>query len=275
MAIQRMASNLGIERTLTLHRTPEARAKMSIAHLNHKLSESHRASLRRCTLNESAFDLLTEHSTYWIGFMMADANICYKKGIPIIALHLNTIDLPHLLKFREFVGSSHKIGIYRNDTICSVSFACGPKMAQELGKYGFGPRKCFTARLEGGIENNKHTWRGIIDGDGSFNFYPRRNLNGTIRRIPYISVTGSRNICLQFRTFLERQLGEPMPPTIISYKNSSAFMLSDSRAVRAIKLLYGGCTLALDRKVRRAYEILDKYEQKELRDGQIEFPHTF
>ena len=52
-------------------------------------------------------------------------------------------------------------------------------------------------------------------------------------------------------------------------------MVSDSRAVRAIKLLYGGCTLALDRKVRRAYEILDKYEQKELRDGQIEFPHTF
>lgn len=90
-------------------------------------------------------------------------------------------------------------------------------MAQELGKYGFVPRKCFTARITGGIENNKHT----------------------------------------------------------SFKNSYAFMLSDSRAVRAIKLLYGERTLALDRKVRRAYEILDKYEQKELRDGQIEFPHTF
>ena len=105
---------------------------------------------------------------------MADGNICYKKGILIIGLHLNTIDLPHLLKFREFVGSSHKVGIYRNkiwgNTSCSVSFACGLKMAQELGKYGFGPRKCFTARLEGGIENNKHTWRGLIDGDGTWEF---------------------------------------------------------------------------------------------------------
>jgi hypothetical protein len=132
-------------------------------------------------------------------------------------------------------------------------------MAQELGKYGFGPRKCFTTRLEGGIENNKHTWRGIIDGDGSFNVYPRKNLNGTIRKIPYISVTGSRNICLQFRTFLERELGEPMPSTY-SYRNSYAFTVSDSRAVRAIRLLYSGCTIALDRKVRRAYEILGAYE---------------
>lgn len=91
--------------------------------------------------------------------------------------------------------------------------------------------------------------------------YARKNLNGTIRMIPFIGVTGSRNIYLQFRTILERELGEPMPPTIISYRNSYAFMVLDSRAVRAIKLLYGGCTLALDRKVRRAYEILEKYER--------------
>ena len=100
-----------------------------------------------------------------------------------------------------------------------------------------------------------------ITGDASLGVYPRKNLNGTIRMIPFISVTGSRNICLQFRTFLERQLGEPMPPIIISYRNSYAFMVSDSRAVRVIKLLYGRCILALDRKVRRAYEILDKYER--------------
>lgn len=65
------------------------------------------------------------------------------------------------------------------------------------------------------------------------------------------------------------------PPTIISYRNSYAFMVSASRAIRAIKLLYGGCTIALDRKVRRAYGILDKYEQNDLRDELIEFPLTF
>jgi hypothetical protein len=51
---------------------------------------------------------------------------------------------------------------------------------------------------------------------------------------------------------------------------------SGAAAHPAFSAKYGcGIKLALDRKVRRAYEILDKYEQKELRDGQIEFPHTF
>jgi hypothetical protein len=132
--------------------------------------------------------------------------------------------------------------------------------------------KAFTPEEKALFEDDEYWEQSAADALEKVN---RAGTVGGIRMIPFISVTGSRNICLQFRTFLERQLGEPMPPTIISYGNSYAFMVSDSRAVRAIKLLYGGCTLALDRKVRRAYEILDKYEQKELRDGQIEFPHTF
>lgn len=110
------------------------------------------------------------------------------------------------------------------------------------------------------MEKGHSRWRGIIEGDGSFNFYPRKNLNGTIRRVPWLSVTGSMDICLQFRTFLERELGDPMLPRIYSYRNSYAFTVSDSRAVRAIRLLYSGCTITLDRKVKRAYEILGAYD---------------
>ena len=62
-AIQRMASYLGVKRVREdFEPTPETRAKMSKAHLGIKLSETHRAALRRCTLNEMAFDLLTEHA---------------------------------------------------------------------------------------------------------------------------------------------------------------------------------------------------------------------
>ena len=39
--------------------------------------------------------------------------------------------------------------------------------------------------------------RGLIDGDGSLGVYERKNMNGTIRRVPYISVTGSKIVCLQ------------------------------------------------------------------------------
>jgi hypothetical protein len=101
-----------------------------------------------------------------------------------------------LLKFREFVNSSQTVGKYVNklsgNTAYSISFS-SERMANVLGKYGFKPRKCFTAQVKGGIEHNKHLWRGVIDGDGSLGVYERKCLNGSVRRIPYINITGSRN----------------------------------------------------------------------------------
>lgn len=133
-------------------------------------------------------------------------------------------------------------------------------MANILGKYGFEPRKCFTAEVKGGVEHSKHLWRGVIDGDGSLGVYERKCLNGSVRRIPYINITGSRNVCSQFKTFLEKEIGEPMPPRFFFYKNSYGYMLSDRRAVEAVKLLYSGCTIASDRKLRKALDMIDEYE---------------
>jgi hypothetical protein len=127
-AIQRMASSLGVKRIRRdFHPTVETRLKMSRTHLGRKLSEHHKAKIRIFILNESVSDILTEHCAYWIGFVLADANVCYKKSIPIMALHLKATDLPHLLKFRDFVCSSHKIGQYVNrmwgNASCLVSFS--------------------------------------------------------------------------------------------------------------------------------------------------------
>src|SRR2546428_11933960 len=86
-AIQRMASTLAIKRGNKGYcPTKQARNRMRLAHLGHKLSQQHKLSMRSCTLDEASFDVLTEGSGYWIGFLIADGNISYKKGIPIIAL---------------------------------------------------------------------------------------------------------------------------------------------------------------------------------------------
>ncbi len=160
-AIQRRASDLQVKRIVSYRHTPEAKAKMSMCRLGRKLSKHHRAALRRCTLNECAFDSLTEHSNYWVGILMSDGNVCYKQGrdIPTIAYHLKEMDLPHLLKFRQFLNSSHTIGRAVNkkwkNTSYSISFR-SERLANVLVKYGFVPRKCFNAQIKGGLENNQH-----------------------------------------------------------------------------------------------------------------------
>jgi hypothetical protein len=55
--------------------------------------------------------------------------------------------------------------------------------------------------------------------------------------------------------------GEPMPPRSFFHRNSYGYMVSDRRAVKAIKLLYHGCTIALDRKLRKALDMIDEYKQ--------------
>ncbi len=96
-----------------------------------------------------------------------------------------------------------------------------------------------------------------MDGDGSLGVHVRKDSG---RRVPYISLTGSKKICFQFKTFLEKKIGEPMPKKIIPSKKSYLFMVSDQRAVKAIKLLYSNCTIALERKLQKANAIQEEFQ---------------
>jgi hypothetical protein len=49
-------------------------------------------------------------------------------------------------------------------------------------------------------------------------------------------------------------------PNIVPYKKSYLFSVSDHRSLRAIKLLYADCTVALDRKLAIAKEIMESFE---------------
>jgi hypothetical protein len=160
-----------------------------------------------------------------------------------------------------FLGSSHKIGHYVNkiwgNSSCSLSFS-SERIAARLAEYGIVMRKCFVGKPIGLIDN-KHFWRGVIDGDGHLEIYLRETSTETFRSIPYISLTGNLYVCTQFKTFLESTLGLSMP-NIVSYKKSYLFSVSDHRALRAIQLLYMDCTMALDRKLAIAKKIINSFE---------------
>jgi hypothetical protein len=240
----------------------EARGNMGRAHIGKKLSDETRAKMRRCTLNERAFETITDQSAYWVGMLIADGNVSIKNGLSIVALHLQDVDKDHIDKFRDFVGSSYKLGRYINKktgrTYYSILFS-SERMANDLAKYGVVPRKCFIAKIKGGIENSRDLWRGIVDGDGYMGIYHKKTLAGTTRIEPLISLTGSLHVCLQFKAFLENTLGLSMP-NVYPAKNSYTFPISGHRAVRAIKLLYANYTVALDRKSAIAKEIMKSFE---------------
>ena len=239
------------------------RMNMSRTHIGRKPTEETRMKMRRCQLNEHAFSgPLIPDGKYWVGFLMTDGNVSIKKEVPIVALHVQERDKDHIdKKFRSFVGSTHKLGRYVNKktgkVYNSISFS-SEIMANDLIVYGVRIRKWFIAKVKGGIENDRDTWRGAIDGDGHLGIYKRRTKNGATRLIPYISLTGNLYVCHQFKAFLEHQIGMPMPG-IIPNKNSYLFSVSDHRAVRAIKLLYENCNVALDRKLEVANKILGSF----------------
>ncbi|MGC2685248.1 MAG: hypothetical protein WA323_25610, partial [Candidatus Nitrosopolaris sp.] len=71
-------------------------------------------------------------------------------------------------------------------------------------------------------------------GDGTLGIYERKNLDESIRRVPY---TGTKTICLQFRSFLEKDLCERMPPSIVFLQKIifvHAFGPSRSKGIRTI-----------------------------------------
>lgn len=173
----------------------------------------------------------------------------HMRSICDISAKLQRMIPPPIMSFRQ----------YRKEivSICSLSFS-SEIMANDLVVYGVRTRKWFVAKVKGGIESDRDTWHGAIDGDGHLGIYKRRKNNGTIRLVPYISLTGNLYVCHQFKAFLEHRIGMLMP-NVISYKRSYFFSVSDHRAVRAIKLLYEDCAVALERKLEVAKRIMDSF----------------
>jgi hypothetical protein len=211
---------------------------------------------RKCSLDEGVFDVLTEKSAYWIGFLMADGCISEEQNAqPTIALGLAATDRLHVEMFRQFLGSSHKI----YETCSKSGFSSGSavhfsvrssRLVSALRGYGIEPRKSFTARVSG-LEENRHFWRGVIDGDGHLGM---RQQNG-VRPYPKIGMVGSRALLEQFAGFV-RRLQPDCRAQVAPLHSIWQFSTSGRFAQAITQRLYADCTVALARKATHAEEVL-------------------
>src|SRR6188472_1438044 len=209
------------------------------------------------TINEAAFDVITEESAYWIGFLIADGNVYTgKTGNPRIALTLKKKDYDHLVKFRKFMGSTYNIltkKVKLNDTtIIQYTLRFSSKIvARVLATYGIVPRKSLIAKVIG-LENNRDFWRGVLDGDGHFCVR-----NG--HEADKIILVGSHDLLHQFKDFIQRNIPGSITKKSITIKQERSYyrLFIYSKTARLLaKLLYDDCTIALNRKLSKALKMI-------------------
>lgn len=208
---------------------------------------------RLYTLDESAFDVMTAEAAYWVGFLMADGCVFHRaKGSPRISITLKGADKGHLYKFRRFLGSNAPIRTFvrnggfgrRSQTEFGVK---SQRLADALRTYGVVPRKTATARVRL-LADNRHFWRGVIDGDGWIRV-PRRG------RPPYdlrLGLVGSKFLTRQFRVFARAHVPTrahvlPRPQRELYY-----FGVGSRLAAELCRVLYDDAPVALARKAKKA-----------------------
>lgn len=214
-------------------------------------------SMRRLALNEGAFDVITEESAYWIGFLMADGCIVDGKDRGL-SVCLAQKDRSHLERLRAFLRAGHTISSYRRKRPSVLHGRCivdseqvllrvnSRRIVTALERYGLTPRKTRTASVRS-LGDNRHFWRGVIDGDGTIGNNPAK---------PRVQLVGSEALVKQFLRFVygccdSRARARPVGSiwqTAIGGRHC---------ATRLCEELYQGAAVSLARKQARVEAVLE------------------
>jgi hypothetical protein len=223
----------------------------------------------RCEVErEGAFDVVTEESAYWVGFLMADGCISRNHGRrALVILNLAGIDIDHVARFRDFVGSSAPIHLsdrkpgslngrpITGGTTARVAVR-SDRLAEALGRFGVVPAKTYTARIIG-LEDDRHFWRGVVDGDGTV---------GIDGHWPRISLVGSASLVDQFEDFIRTNC-PTSKATSHSRGKYHSIQLQAGPAYEIIKNLYEHNSISLPRK----QAVVDKILAEDYQDLRLKF----
>ncbi len=209
---------------------------------------SKREANKKQKCNERYFQAIdTEEKAYWLGFLTADG--CVTRGkkpgdSPRISLHLGKRDYEHLMKLKQALQASQMISV--NERSCSLTIF-SLEMAADLARHGIQPNKTFsTQHAQVALDLERHYWRGVIDGDGDF-----------ARSGDSLKLVGDYDVVLAFQQFV---LAYCTQVTANIHKRENIFTLTIRRQAtrRMLLALYGDASVSLDRKYRRAQEILTR-----------------
>ncbi len=188
----------------------------------HNIFIRNRSNAKRTNqIKEDIFDTVTEESAYWIGFILADGNVYHPpKRSKQLNIGLAERDWEHLEKFKKFIGSNKKL--YYNNGGVFISFYSN-RIVEKLAEYGIVPRKSKIAKVPESLKNNRHFWRGMVDGDGWVTLdrkgFPVLGLCGTIDIVRHFMHFVGKEVTLQIKdsNFGEIQYYTTTAKTVITY----------------------------------------------------------
>lgn len=147
-------------------------------------------------IKEDVFDVITEESAYWIGFLLADGNVYHpNKRSKQLNLGLADRDWEHLEKFKHFIGSNKKLYYNKNGVFISIY---SNRIVEKLAEYGIVPNKSRIAKVPESLKDNRHFWRGVIDGDG----WVSKKQDGSI----ISGLCGTLDVVSDFKRFVDSKL---------------------------------------------------------------------
>lgn len=198
-------------------------------------------------IDETIFDdIVTEEQFYWLGFILADGNIYYpKKRSKQLNFGLKESDWEHLEKFKRFIGSNKSL--YYNKGGVFISFYSN-HLVEALERCGITPRKSLTAKVPEFCKNNRHFWRGVVDGDGWVSMFDNK---GSCR----VGLCGTIDIVNDFAMFAEIK-----NKIYIRNSNFAEISLAGNAGAKITSKLYKWSRIFLHRKKELAIKFCNCFD---------------
>ena len=207
--------------------------------------------------NKSFFRTVSEWSAYIYGFILTDG--CLSKGAVSIELckrdkHLLE-DILSAINLKTKVRERSRFDKRTLNTyeMCSISFS-NKELVSDLISLGLEERKSLKEVAPDVFLNDKHFWRGVVDGDGwvmvGSNGYPR------------LGLCGGKTICEQFLIYCMSIDTNCISEVKRKGSDFYSVVFNGSKCVKVLQHLYEGSNIKLERKYKVYQEIMNALHKR-------------
>jgi hypothetical protein len=201
-----------------------------------------------------------EYKAYFLGIIISDGCVYENnRGENILSITLQDSDKYILQKFIECVKSNKNIT--SDGRGCYSIQILSNKMCNDLSQYNIIPRKSLHTVFPTKIptELYRHFIRGLIDGDGSYAFYSRKNQGRKSHHKAIRFCQGNKKFIEDMIEYLYNTIGVNKP-TIIQEKENlwTIAYQKDVDMVKIIDYIYHNSHIYIKRKYDTVQKIYDE-----------------